>query len=186
MAEARLSIAEQARKIEEDCERAAIRDALISARWYRWNLWLGLTSTIAAAIAGLLAGSASDLLQLAGAQAAQDKSGMVALFALASAVLASILTFLSPSEKANAFQQTSNKYHSLRERLRFFRYTKCADNGSCPEEELEKMIAEKQEIDTDHPIVPEWSYERAHQKIKEKIKRNDELSELRRKREPQI
>jgi hypothetical protein len=51
--------------------------------------------------------------------------------------------------------------------------------GTEPEIELHNIIAAKQEIDVDHPILPEWAYGRAHEKIKEKIVRNRELDRLR-------
>ncbi len=175
MSKSFLSVIEQARKIEEDCERAAIRDALVSSRWYGYNLGLGMASTIAAAAAGFLAGSGGEKLAFAWA----DTKAFVAFFALLSAVLASTLTFLAPSEKANAFQQTSNKYHSLRERIRFFINNRCKDTGAALEPELKAIILEKHEIDADHPILPEWAYRRAHQKVKEKIIRNSELEQLR-------
>ena len=171
-----LSISDQAWKIQEDCERAAIRDALVSARWYKYNLGLGLASTVTAATAGFLAGSGGELLPSTGSVNAKT---VISFFALFSAVLASSLTFLAPSEKANAFQQTSNKYHSLRERLRAFFYNKCKDTGVDLESDLRAFILEKQEIDADHPVLPEWAYRQAHQKVKEKILRNRELEELR-------
>jgi hypothetical protein len=171
-----LTVEEQAGKIEEDCERAAIRDALVSARWHRWNLRLGLASTITAAAAGFLAGSGADLLKIA---SWADSKLFIAFLALLSAVLASTLTFLAPSEKANAYQQTSNKYHALRERIRFFRNSRCADGGKGLETELESIITEKLKIDVDHPILPEWAYRKTHAKIKEKIVRNQELKDLR-------
>jgi len=118
-----LGVADQAWKIEEDCERAAIHDALVSARWYKYNLWLGLASTITAAAAGFVAGSGSEHVAAISWLAA--KMG-IAFLALLSAVLASTLTFLAPAEKANAFQQTSNKYHALREQLRFFVNNRCS------------------------------------------------------------
>ena len=171
-----LSIPEQAWKIQEDCERAAIRDALVSSYWYRYNLGLGLASTASAATAGFLAANGGEWLAR---MAWVDPKMIVTLFALLSAVLASTLTFLAPSEKANAFQQTSNKYHSLRERLRFFVNNRCDDAVNPPDKELHAFILEKQEIDADHPILPEWAYRKAHQKVKEKILRNRELEQLR-------
>ena len=171
-----LSIPDQAWKIQEDCERAAIRDALVSAYWYKYNLGLGLASTVMAATAGFLAGNGGEFLPSTGPINAK---AIVAFFALSSAVLASTLTFLAPSEKANAFQQTSNKYHSLRERLRAFINNRCQDTGADLAPELHAFILEKQEIDADHPVLPEWAYRRAQDKVREKIIRNRKIKELR-------
>lgn len=175
-----LNVAEQASRIEQDCERAAIRDALVSANWHKYNLALGLTSTVTAAIAGFVAGGGRDWLA-----GVIDPNLVIAFFALLAAILSSTLTFLAPAEKANAYQQTSNKYHSLRERIRFFVNSKCS---ACKEEteaapalrdELEAIILAKHEIDVEHPVLPEWAYRRAHEKLREKIERNIELDNLR-------
>jgi hypothetical protein len=47
--------------------------------------------------------------------------------ALISAILASILTFLVPSAKATSYHQFSNKYHSLRDRIRSFVRIRCLE-----------------------------------------------------------
>jgi hypothetical protein len=176
MSDTPLPIAEQAKKIEEDCERAAIRDALVSSRWDKRNVTLGLSSTVAAATASFLAGGGNDLVGLLSPDAAK---AVAALSALVAAGLASTLTFLAPAEKANAFQHTSNQYFSLRERLRFFRHTSCPSSPANLGEQLQTLMTEKHEVDGDHPIVPEWAYEKAQKKIEEKIRRNQKLESLR-------
>ncbi|MFX6834685.1 hypothetical protein ABTH32_20035, partial [Acinetobacter baumannii] len=51
--------------------------------------------------------------------------------------------------------------------------------GTNLEPELHAFILEKQEIDADHPVLPEWAYRRAQEKVREKIIRNRELEDLR-------
>src|SRR6266540_3987798 len=55
-------ISQQAMKIAVDCDRAAIRDALVSARWDSANFWLGLSSAITAAVAAFAVSNGADLL----------------------------------------------------------------------------------------------------------------------------
>lgn len=179
-----LSIAKQAKKIEADCERAAIRDALVSSRWSRRNLRLGLASAIAAAVAAFVAGNGSEslnflkVLHIVGADFNSEKS-VIALFAMISAVLTSVLTFLRPSQFAESFQESSNKYHAMREQLREFinrPETQRMEAGGF--DALRKFIEEKRDIDTTHPIVPEWAYEKAQWRIQKKLIRKHELERI--------
>jgi hypothetical protein len=168
------SIREQACGIEEDCERAAIRASLISARWDFHNLWLGVASAVAAAIVALVASENSDRNHFG---FLQPYTGALAA---GSAVLTSILTFLSPSKKAETFHASANKYRELRERLRMFIHKDKQETG--PDRvALEKFAQEKHEIDAGHPIVPEWAYDKAQDRIVRKMERKKDLELLRAK-----
>ena len=177
-------IAEQVIKIGVDCDRAAIRDSLISARWDYANFWLGLASATTAAAAAFVAGSGGELVAASGQQAAASTPSYASVFAsvvaLISAILASILTFLVPSAKATSYHQFSNKYHSLRDRIRSFVRIRCLEGT--PQEELmkefEDLLEEKRSIDADHPVVPERYYRLAVEKMEEKIRRNQKIKEL--------
>jgi hypothetical protein len=156
------AIKAQAHKIEEDCDRATYRDALVSANWYKWNLGLGISSAVFAATSAFLAGNDGKLF---GGQVF-----VTAALALISAVLTSVLTFLSPSEKANAYHEYSNRYLSLRNRLRKFVAVDClaASQSSELEEKYDKFLEQKDQIDSEHPVVPQWAYPLAEEREKEK------------------
>jgi hypothetical protein len=176
------SIREQAKLIEQDCERAAIRDALVSAYWDRRNLWLGVLSAITAAIAALLAGNGKELLSVMngiGPFKGGFENLLVVLFALVSAALSSALTFLAPAKKAESFQEMSHKYHALREKLRLFINSASPDQAS-PEGEkaLRDFIEERREIEVNHPILPEWAYRKAQRRLLQKRIRNRHLKWL--------
>jgi hypothetical protein len=177
------SIREQARAIERDCERAAMRASLVSARWDRWNVWLGVLSTAAAAFAAFFAGNHNELSQGGNSIPvflAQNLPGLAGGLALLSAILTSILTFLAPSKKAESFHESANKYRGLRERLRLF--INGADAESAKDREaLLGFLEEKQDIDVGHPIVPEWAYEKALQRLAEKRTRNLDFESFERK-----
>ena len=180
-------VAEQALKIGVDCDRAAIRDSLISARWDYANFWLGLASAVTAAMAAFFAGSGGEIVGSSApraAAAAASEPSYAHVFAsgvaLISAILASILTFLVPSAKATSYHQFSNKYHSLRDRIRSFVRIRCLE-ATPPDElmkEFESLLEEKRSIDTDHPVVPERYYRMAVEKMEEKIRRNQKIKEL--------
>jgi hypothetical protein len=74
-------ICQQAKKIESDCDRASVRDSLVSATWDKWNLRLAVSSAV-------LAGAAAAV-----AQVKVDNIAIVTtVLALLSAIIGSILT----------------------------------------------------------------------------------------------
>src|SRR5882757_1981946 len=120
--ELRQEIRSQAHKISKDCDRASIRDSLISASWYKLNLWLGLASAVLAGTIASFAGA-----DLKGLTIINESSGklIVAVLASSSAILTSVLTFLAPSEKANIYHEYSNRYWALRDQIRKFVRIEC-------------------------------------------------------------
>jgi hypothetical protein len=162
-------ICEQAKKIESDCDRASVRDSLVSTTWDKWNLRLGVS-------AALLAGAAASV-----AQFKTDRTAIVtSVLALLSAIIGSILTFLAPSEKASIYHKFSNNYFALRDKLRFFIAFRCAssDNVKALEEEFLKLLTEKQKIDADHPVVAEKYYEIAVDIIAHRKNRNKRMHDF--------
>ena len=174
-------ISQQAMKIAVDCDRAAIRDALVSARWDSANFWLGLSSAITAAVAAFAVSNGADLLAGGAAETAKIYANVFASgMASVSTILVSILTFLAPAGKAVVYHQFSNKYHALRDRIRSFVGIHCVDEASADEliREFKALLDEKRSIDADHPVVPERYYRAAAAKMKEKIKRNQRIQEI--------
>jgi hypothetical protein len=163
----REAIREQGRALEESCEKGAIRDTLLAAWWHQVNLWLGLSSTITAALAAFAAGKGEVLLQLMGHHGAES----AAILALISAILTSTLTFLAPSEKAGAYHHFSNKLRALRDRIRSFIEIDCALSGkdATLSDRFTRLVRERSEIDSTHPIVPHWAYDRAYVEMKKKL-----------------
>jgi hypothetical protein len=161
-------ICEQAKKIESDCDRASVRDSLVSTTWDKWNLRLGVSSA-------LLAGAAAAV-----AQGGENIKILTSVLAICSAIIGSILTFLAPSEKASTYHKFSNNYFALRDKLRFFIAFQCAssDNVNALEEEFKKLLTEKQKIDADHPVVAEKYYEITVDIIARRKKRNKRMHDF--------
>jgi hypothetical protein len=169
------SIRAQAQAIEQDCERAAIRASLVSARWDRRNLRLGLSSAIAAAVAAFVVGNDHFSIpeNMLPAILRDNAKFAASFFAAVSAILTSALTFLAPSKMAESFHESSNKYRGLRERLRLF-----VNGAATDEKALADFVKQKQDIDVSHPIVPEWAYRKAHRRLVKKKIRNSYLTWL--------
>jgi hypothetical protein len=175
-------IGQQATRIAVDCDRAAIADALVSAKWDSVNLRLGLASAITAAAAAFCIANGAVLLSNMGIteNAATYANVFASGSALVSALLASILTFLVPSAKAASYHQFSNKYHSLRERIRSFVAIRCTEDAS-PDAltaEFKSFVEEKHAIDADHPAVGERYDRAAVEKMEERTRRDQRIHGL--------
>lgn len=167
----------QADKIARDCDRASIRDSLISAGWYRMNLWLGVASVLLAGMSASLAGA-----HMSGTQSFVDHSVVqlsIAMLASGSGILTSVVTFLAPAEKANVYHEYSNRYWALRDRIRRFVTIECISEMPTArlKQEFDKLLSERIELDSKHPLVPEWVYAQAGEKLKEKVLRNRRAEE---------
>jgi len=164
----------QAEKIARDCDRASIRDSIISAGWYRKNLWLGVASAVLAGIIASLAGA--DISGMLTDYALKEPivKIFVALLASSSAILTSVVTLLSPAEKANVYHDYSNRYWALRDRIRKFARIECASDAEIEhlKSQYEKLLEERIDLDRKHPVVPEWVYDVAGMRLRAKERRN--------------
>src|SRR5215471_7452819 len=178
-------VREQARELEEDCERVALRDTLLAARWHSANFWLGISSAIAAALAAFFVGKVhffdTDLQGAFGIAVEKYMPVGAALSALVAAILTSTLTFLAPSEKSGDYHHYSNKLRALRGRVRSFIEIDCAlsTGGTNLAKRFERLLNEKSEIESTHPIVPYRIYERSYEEMKKKLRFKKDLKEAR-------
>jgi len=172
----RAVVRDQARTLEQSCEKGAIRDTLLAASWHRTNLRLGISSAVTAALAAFAVGKGDAVMH-----DVPHGHEFAAIFALISAILTSTLTFLAPSERAGAYHHFSNKIRALRDRARSFVEIDCArsnkDAGLC--DKFERMVREKSEIESSHPIVPHWAYDKTYAELKKKLKHKQSLRDAR-------
>jgi hypothetical protein len=191
-------VIEQGRALEESCERQALRDTLVAARWHRWNLLLGITSVVLSTLVAYAVGHNELILKLiqyvhepssagaatagafavdpaAKAEAAQHAEdaadALKAFLSLLSAGLVSVLTFLVPSEKAGDYHHFSNKLRALRDKIRCFVDIDCVrpNRDVALVDRYERLVDAKAEIDASHPIVPRWVYAKSYSHYKQKL-----------------
>src|SRR5438552_8643622 len=136
------------------------------------NLWLGVSSAVAATLAAFVLEKGEVFLK-----DLPHGVEIASVFALISAILTSTLTFLAPSEKAGAYHHFSNKLRALRDRVRSLIEIDCVlgnkDAALC--DKFERMVRGKSEIDSSHPIVPHWAYDKAYVEMKKKIEHKQSL-----------
>ncbi|MGF1494722.1 MAG: SLATT domain-containing protein [Microcoleaceae cyanobacterium] len=130
---------------------------LVSERWSNTNLYIGIPSTIFAAIASVqaiseLGGDGDTSLQL-----------LHIIFSITVAGLAPLLTFLNPSEKANSHKMASRVYEQMADRYDAF-VLRCDLENKPIEVELDELVQinrEYAEAKKPLPVVPEWAYQKA-------------------------
>jgi hypothetical protein len=165
----------QSEKIAKDCDRASIRDSILSANWYRWNLRLGVGSALLTAlVASVTGGAYKGLLPDHLAAESWVQLGLTMMASL-SALLTTIVTFLAPAEKANIYHEHSNRYWAMRDRIRKFARIECLSTGDVDrlKSQYETLLDSRIELDLKHPIVPEWVYDAAGERLRAKINRNN-------------
>jgi hypothetical protein len=147
-----------------------------------------MSSAIIAAFSAFVAGKAGIIQHfLPFLPTTADPQDIPALFALISAILTSILTFLTPSERAGHYHTFSNKFRALRDKARCLIEFDCSqeNNGKALRDKLERLMGEKGEIDASHPIVPNWVHDRAYYKLRKKLENKRSLREERGRTEGQ-
>jgi hypothetical protein len=160
-------IVDNAQKIANDCEYSASSNFALGKYWDTWNLRLGLSAAILSALAAIIN---VDKMNLLSSVQHFPIAGVVGFFA---AVSASVLTFLKPSEKASIYREFGNKYRSLRDRSRVFISIDCLVTTEYEKLRgaLDALLKEKEDLNLDNPVIPEWVFVEAQRLIKQKLNR---------------
>lgn len=147
------AIARECSRMEEDCLYSAKGCFEAATNWNRVHLSIGIPTALVAAIAGVSAFNDYPLL-----------AGSLAILV---AALSSVSTFLNPSQKAQTFQSAGNRYNSLRARLRFLREvtSRTAISAEDQATQLKDVLADKETLSQESPIIPRSAFERARKGI---------------------
>ncbi|MCU7806885.1 MAG: SLATT domain-containing protein [Candidatus Thiodiazotropha sp. (ex Semelilucina semeliformis)] len=144
----------EALRIEEDSTYSSKAHYEAARRWGKIYLWLGIPTAIIAGVSGVSAFEEQTLL-----------AGVAAIIA---AALASISTFLNPSEKAQAHYTAGFKFTALKNNARIFREIELNDsNSKNPKSDLLKLSSERHSINEVSPQIPRWAFEKARKGIEE-------------------
>lgn len=100
-------ISDELLRMEEDCTHSAKTHFNAQARWNRWNYLFGLPSVVISA--------------LAGTAFFKDYAAVAGVMTAVVTVLTALMTFLKPSERANAHKNSGDQYLSLRNDARVYR-----------------------------------------------------------------
>ena len=132
----------------------------VAIRWSNANLYIGIPSTVFAAIA-----SVQTISELGNDELGTLKIVHIILSILV-AGLAPLLTFLNPSERANNNKTASRIYEQLGDRYDEF-LLKSKVNQQLLSEEVDELVQLNQEygeLKKPLPITPEWAIRKAEKK----------------------
>lgn len=126
-------LVKEAKRLDEDL-LWSMTSCFQIATWWRLLHWaIGLPSVIVAAITGIKAVKAGD-------------PEVIAYFAIASAILSALATFMNPSRSAREFHNAGVRCNALKGKIRRFWEIDCATNDTTLRKTLEKLADEKSHL----------------------------------------
>ncbi|MBW9267385.1 MAG: SLATT domain-containing protein [Candidatus Thiodiazotropha sp. (ex. Lucinisca nassula)] len=145
----------EAERIEEDAEYSLKGHFFAAERWGQWRYWIGIPTALAAAISSALTFA--------------DQTLAGAILAMAATVLATLMTFLNPAERAAQHKAAGSAYLELRNRARIFRQVELVDaqdlsSLKIPLQELDEV---RNQLNRTSPKIPQQDYDRAKQAIED-------------------
>ena len=155
--EAKEKIVKEAKRIEEDSLYSSKGHFYAAQFWTNLHLWIGIPTSIMAAIAGASALSQFDNHQI-----------VAGILAILVAALSAVSTFINPNEKATIHHNAGNHYNSLKNRARIFSEIDVnveSDEGLLAK--LRTLSAERDELNEKSPQIPKWAFRRARQGIED-------------------
>ena len=143
----------EASRVEEDSLFSARGHFEASRSWSKTHFSLGLPTAV---IAGL-----------SGVSALQDAPLLAGGLAIIAAALASVMTFVNPSERAAAHHATGTKFNSLRNRARIYREIDLPGPLSLGEktEQLRTLSQERDDANETSPQITRRAFQRAREGI---------------------
>lgn len=151
----RRAIADELDRIVEDSTYTAKGHFRASGFLERVNLCLGLGSTVIGAASGFIALSSIP-----------NHATVAGVGALVASTLASVLTFLNPSQKAAAHLQAGNALNSVRDSARQVQTIDLVDGSvRSLRSRLDSLSERKNEINAGAPKVPDRAYRQAQRGI---------------------
>jgi hypothetical protein len=171
----RQSIEAELQKLEDETDLTSASDFSMAQRWDATNTRLGLLIVLASGIVAAI-GAAASLADLAQYQRFFTLSSIV-LAAIAT-VIASVLTFLKPSERSGQYREYGNKQDALRNRIRIYRSVLMKQDPSV-ERLSDQLVAfgqEKDALNADNPPIPRWAFRAASKDMLDKRRRRIRLN----------
>lgn len=153
----REDIMERAEERRDLCYILSRAHILVSIRWSNTHLYIGIPSTVFAALAGVQA--ISELNQ----DGSNTGKIIQIILSVLVAGLAPLLTFLNPNERANNNLTASRVYEQIGDRYDAF-LLRCLVEKQNLQQELDELVTlnlayseEKKPL----PLTPEWAYQKA-------------------------
>lgn len=135
------------------------RDAhfLVARRWDDIGLWLGLSVVLVGVVGG------------GGVGIFTQNATVAAVFAALAGLLGAVSSFLKPSDQVERHKRAGDGWSILRDSAANL-YKLKMEHGAATDDELQTLyddlLASKQKITEQSPIIPTWAYDSAFKKLK--------------------
>jgi hypothetical protein len=145
----------EAERIEEDAMYSSKSHFNAEATWVNRHYWLGIPSTILAAVAG--------------ATLIRSQPELASGCALAASLLTGLMTFLKPNERAALHRAAAGQFLALRNDARLFREVELLQAERLNElpEHLKALSATRNELNQKSPSIPRSAFVAARKGIEE-------------------
>lgn len=149
------ALSDESKRIEEDATYSSKGHFEDAQKWSTVHLWLGIPTAIIAGISGVFAFNEETLL-----------AGALAIIA---GMLASLSTFLNPSEKASTHHNAGVMFNSLRNKARIFREIDLKKDVpyDVQSERIKELASRKDELNESSPQISRNAFERTRKGIEE-------------------
>ncbi|MDI1337498.1 MAG: SLATT domain-containing protein [Lacunisphaera sp.] len=143
----------EASRIEEDSLYSAKGHWEAAKPWEHRHLWLGIPTTVCAAVAGVSAFSNHPILSGA--------------FSVIVAVGTALVTFVNPSERHRRHSDAGNSYKALSNQSRIFRTIDCdiETDLSALTAKLKDLAQHRDDLNQGSPLIPRKAFEAARRGI---------------------
>lgn len=145
----------EAERIEEDATYSSKSHFNAEGIWIRRHYWLGIPSTILAAVAG--------------ATLIKSQPEWASVCTLAASLLTGLMTFLKPNERAAMHRDAAGQFLALRNDARFFREVELLQMDHLVElpGRLKALSAMRNELNQKSPSIPRGAFVAARKGIEE-------------------
>lgn len=149
------ALGREAERIEEDATYSSKSHFNAEATWIHRHYWLGIPSTILAAVAG--------------ATLIKSQPELASIFALAASLLTGLMTFLKPNERAAMHRDAAGNFHALRNDTRFFREVELLRLEKMSElpDRLKALSTARNALNQKSPSIPRRAFTAARKAIEE-------------------
>jgi hypothetical protein len=159
------AIIHEAKRISEDTIYCYAGHSQAARRWDEINLWLGIPTTIIAAITGVTSlSSNSSSPAILGLSA----NVLVGVLAFLVAAISGLSTFLDPKNQASKHYLAAVAYLALHNDVRIFYQIDCLSGQPTSElaEQIKKLSARLNDLDNQPLIIPRWAQNAGNKMIK--------------------
>jgi hypothetical protein len=147
------ALADESKRIEEDCEYSARSHFEAARRWIRAHYWIGIPVAVLAAVTG--------------GSAIANYADVAAALGLIVTALSAVAVFLNPSDRSTQHHAAGTRFNEVRNLARIFREIdlQVGDDDHALANRLKELGSKRDELNKASPQIPRWAFERGRRSI---------------------